>query len=240
MIPILLKQLRWRIAALALAGFLFYMGDPALHEHPAESPSDVAELLEPFGISFTIANLATVGMVVMLAGFIATDRRRGYYRLAFSHPTRPLAFYGLRWVLSLAVAMLAGAFFWLFAQLAAWGEVRVGPSFLLQALLLAVVYGGLTAFFSALVPRGDVFLAVILFFLTDLWLTLVQESPILPLTPGLRAAISFVLPPHSAVSDVYTALLSGGVAGGAAAYALGYGLFWLILAGLLVKYREWP
>ncbi len=240
MIPILLRQLRWRIAALVLAGFVFYLGDPALHEHPAETPGDVAELLEPFGISFTIANLATVGMVALLAGFIAADRRRGYYRLAFSHPTRPLAFYGLRWVLSLALAMLAGAFFWLFAQLAAWGGIRVGPSFLLQALLLAVVYGGITAFFSALLPRGDAILAVILFFLTDFWLTLVAESPVLPFTPGVRAAISFVLPPHSAVSDVYNALLSGGVAWGAAAYALGYGLFWLVLAGLLVKYREWP
>lgn len=239
MIPILLRQLRWRIAALALACFLFYMGDPALHEHPAESPGDVADLLEPFGISFTIANVATLGMVVMLAGFIATDRRRGYYRLAFSHPTRPLAFYGLRWVLSLAVAMLAAAFFWLFAQLAAWGEIRVGPSFLLQGLLLAVVYGGITAFFSALVPRGDGFLAVTLFFLTDFWLRL-QTIPVLPFTPGIRAAISFILPPHSAVSDVYAALLSGSTAWGAAAYALGYGLFWLVLAGLLVKYREWP
>ena len=240
MIPILLRQLRWRMAALVLAAFLFYLGDPALHEHVEESPGDVADLLEPFGISFTIANLVTVGMVLLLAGFIATDRRRGYYRLAFSHPTRPLAFYGLRWVLSLAVAMLAGAFFWLLAQLAAWGEIQVGPSFLFQALLLAVVYGGITAFFSALVPRGDGFLAVMLFFLTDFWLTLVAESPVLPFTPGVRAAISFVLPPHSAVSDVYNALLSGGVAWGAAAYALGYGLFWLILAGLLVKYREWP
>jgi hypothetical protein len=103
-----------------------------------------------------------------------------------------------------------------------------------------VVYGGLTAFFSALAPRGDGILAVILFFLTDLWLSLMQAAPVLPFTPGVRAAISFVLPPHSAVSDVYNALLSGGVAWGAAAYALGYGLFWLILAGLLVKYREWP
>jgi hypothetical protein len=239
-IAVLLRQLRWRAAALVLAALLFYIGDPALHEHVEESASDVADLLEPFGLSFTIANLATVGMVVMLAGFIAADRRRGYYRLAFSHPTRPLAFYALRWGLSLAVAMGVAAAFWLFAQMAAWGALRVGPAFLIQALLLAVVYGGLTAFFSALVPRGDGFVAVAIFFLTDFWLTLVQESPILPFTPAIRAAISFVLPPHSAVSDVYNALLNGGIAWGAALYALGYGLFWLVLAGLLVKYREWP
>lgn len=239
MIPVLLRQLRWRIAALVVAGFLFYIGDPALHEH-AEEVTDVADLLEPFGISFTIANLATVGMVMLLAGFIAADRRRGYYRLTFSHPTRPLAFYGLRWIMSLFLAMGAASLFWLFAQLAAWGKVQVGPSFLLQGLLLAVIYGGLTAFFSALVPRGDGFLAVMLFFLTDFWLNLVQASPVQPFTPGVRTAISFILPPHSAVSDVYTALLSGSVAWGAVAFALGYGLFWMVLAGLLVKYREWP
>jgi hypothetical protein len=239
-IAVLLRQLRWRIALLALAALLFYLGDPALHEHAGDALTEVEELLEPYGISFTIANLATLGMVVMLAGFIATDRRRGYYRLAFSHPTRPLAFYGLRWVLSLAVAMLVAAGFWLFAQLMAWGEVRVGPAFLLQGFLLAVVYGGLTAFASALLPRGDGFAAVIVFFLTDFWLNLLGSSPVQPFTPGIRAAISFVLPPHSAVSDVYNALLNGGMAWGAALYALGYGLFWLILAGLLVKYREWP
>lgn len=240
MIPVLLRQLRWRMGALLLAAFLFYLGDPALHEHVEESPGDVADLLEPFGISFTLANLATVGMVVLLAGFIAADRRRGYYRLAFSHPTRPLAFYALRWVLSLVLAMLAAALFWLFAQLGAWGKIQVGPSFLLHGFLLAVVYGGLTAFFSALLPRGDGFVAIVVFFLTDFWLTLIQSSPVQPFTPGIRAAISFVLPPHSAISDVYNSLLSGGLAWGAAVFALGYGLFWLIAAGLLVRYREWP
>jgi hypothetical protein len=240
MIPVLLRQLRWRVAALVLAAFLFYMADPALHEHVEESPGDVADLLEPFGISFTLANLATLGMLVLLAGFIATDRRRGYYRLAFSHPTRPLAFYALRWVLSLALAMLAAALFWLFAQLGAWGKIQVGPSFLFHGFLLAVVYGGLTAFFSALLPRGDGFLAIIVFFLTDFWLTMLQSWPVQPFTPGIRAAISFVLPPHSAISDVYNSLLSGSLAWGAAVFALGYGLFWLIAAGLLVRYREWP
>ncbi len=195
MIAVVLRQLRWRVALLALAALLFYIGDPALHEHAGEVVSDVEELLEPYGISFTIANLATLGMVVLLAGFIATDRRRGYYRLAFSHPTRPLAYYALRWIISLAVAMAIAAAFWILAQLMAWGAVRVGPSFLIQGFLLAVVYGGLMAFFSALLPRGDGFAAVIVFFLTDFWLNLVQSSPVQPFTPGIRAAIGFILPP---------------------------------------------
>ena len=214
MIPVLLRQMRWRMAAIALAAFLFYIGDPGLHDHVEETVTEVGDLLAPYGISFTIANLATLGMVVLLAGFISADRRRGYYRLAFSHPTRPLALYALRWGMALALSMGAAALFWLFAQLAGWGRIVVGPGFLVHALVMAVVYGGLVAFFSALLPRGDGFAAVVLFFATDFWLSLVQEWPVPPFTPAIRAAISFVLPPHTAASAVYSSLLAGGWRGG--------------------------
>jgi hypothetical protein len=240
MIPVLLRQLRWRLLAVAVAALLFYLGDEGLHEHVEDNVSDVADLLAPFGISYSITNLATLAMVVLLAGFISADRRRGYYRLAFSHPTRPLALYGLRWFMALALSMGAAALFWLLAQLAGWGQIVVGPSFLLHALTLTVVYGGVTAFLSAILPRGDGFVAVVLFFATEFWLSLVQEWPTPPFTPAIRAAIAFVLPPHTAASTVYQSLLTGSMAWGALAFTLGYGLFWLVVAGVLVRVREWP
>jgi hypothetical protein len=239
MIAALLRVMRWRVAVLLVAALLFYIGDPGLHDHAGEV-DDVGELLAPTGLSFTVANMAALSMVVLLAGFISADRRRGYYRLAFSHPTRPLAFYALRWGMALALSMALAAAFLVVSQLAAWGTMRVGFSFLLQGFLLAVAYGGIVAFFSALMPRGEGFVAVGLFFLTDLWLTLLAEAPTPPFAPTTRALISFILPPHTAVSDVYTGLLSGSVAWGGVAYAIGYGLFWLALAALLVRVREWP
>ncbi|HYW08072.1 MAG TPA: hypothetical protein VE913_14010 [Longimicrobium sp.] len=239
MIAALLRVMRWRVAVLLLAAVLFYIGDPGLHEH-VEEVDDVAELLAPTGLSFTVANMAALSMVVLLAGFISADRRRGYYRLAFSHPTRPMAFYALRWGMALALSMGLATAFLVVSQLVAWGTMRVGFSFLLQGFLLAVAYGGIMAFCSALMPRGEGFVAVGLFFLTDLWLTLLAEAPTPPFAPATRALVSFILPPHTAVSDVYTGLLSGFVAWGGVAYAVGYGLFWLALAALLVRVREWP
>jgi hypothetical protein len=39
---------------------------------------------------------------------------------------------------------------------------------------------------------------------------------------------------------VYQGLISGQAAWGAAAFGVGYGLFWLLAAGLLLRLREWP
>ena len=239
MIPVLLRQLRFRLLALLAAALLFYLGEPGLHQHEAEATS-IDELLQPTGISFSAANLAGLAAVVLLAGFIAGHRRRGYYRLQFSHPTRPLAFYGLRWVVSVVLAVCVAAAFFLVGQAAAWGEVRVGPGFLLHAVAFAVMYGGLMAFFSAALPAGDGAAAAVVYLFTTFWLEVTLNWPVSPIAPGLSRAVSFLLPPHTAATDVYSAMLMGSVAWGALAYCVGYGLFWLIAGGLLVRIRDWP
>jgi hypothetical protein len=239
LIPVLLRQLRPRIVALLFIGCMFYLAEPAFHSHDVE-PTSIEEILAPTLISLSAANYAGLAVTILLAGFIGNDRRRGYYRLQFSHPTRPLAFYALRWALSLAIAMSLAMLFLMLGQLVAWGEVRVGLQFTAQAFTFAMIYAGIAAFFSALLEKGDLAATVAIFFVAAFWIEAVQSWTNQPFTPGLRRLISFILPPHTAATDVYNALLSGGVAWGAAAYALGYGLFWLILAGLLVKYREWP
>jgi hypothetical protein len=239
MIAVLLRQLRWRLLALVGAGLLFYLGEPGLHPQVVE-PDSLDELIQPTGISFSAANLAGLATVVLLAGFIATHRRRGYYRLQFSHPTRPLAFYGLRWVVSVALAMAVSASFFVLGQLAAWGTLRVPLGFLLHALMFAVMYGGLAAFFSAALPAGDFAACVVVYFVTTFWLEVTLNWPISPVPPGLSHAVSFFLPPHTAATDVYSAMLAGQVHWAAISFCLGYGVFWLVIAGLLVRLREWP
>lgn len=239
MILVLFRQLRPRIVALLFIGCLFYIAEPAFHSHDVE-PTSIEEILAPTLISMSAANYAGLAVTILLAGFIANDRRRGYYRLQFSHPTRPLAFYALRVILSLAIATALAVLFLVVGQLVAWSEVRVGLQFTAQAFTFAVIYAGIAAFFSALLQKGDLAATVAVFFVTAFWIEAVQTWVDQPFTPGARRLITFVLPPHTAATEVYNGLIAGGVAWGAAAYALGYGLFWLILAGLLVKYREWP
>ena len=240
MIPLLLRQMRWRLAAVAVAAWALYLLEPGFHQHgPAPADPFEAALLAPEALSYTLANLAGLTMLILLAGFIADDRRRGYYRLYFSHPTRPLSFYALRWLLAFAVAMAAAFLFQVVGQLAAWGEVRVGPRVLIHPFLFAIVYGGLVAFLSAALPRADAWVALALFFFTDFWLSDAVQL-MQPFTPGVRRLLSFLLPPHVALTEVYLGIVAQQVAWGAALYAAGYGLFWMILAGVLVSAREWP
>lgn len=240
MIPLLLWSMRWRVVLVVGLCLFFYFFEPGFHQHGDEGALLNQELLDPAGIAFSLANLAAASMLVLLAGFVSGDRRRGYYRLYFSHPTRPAAFYGLRWGLAYLLAMAAAVLFLVFGQLAAWGELRVGPMVLLQAALFALVYGGLMAFLSVLLPRGDALVALALFFLTDWWLLLTGQLGARPLPLPLQQAVSFILPPHVAVSDVFTGLLAGAIPWGAVAFAAGYGIFWLAAAWLLLRVREWP
>ena len=241
MIPLILWQLRWRIGVVLLICGVFYLIEPSFHLHAA---ADATDAVPPGEIAFTLANLAGASMLVLLAGFIATDRRRGYYRILFSHPTRPLAYYGLRWAMAYAITLVIAAGFFVVSQLAAWGELRAGPSALLQPALFALVYGGLVAFASIAFPRGDSLIVLVVYLLTDLWQGFIgfftEAGLEAPLTPTLRQAVSFVLPPHLALRDLYEAARVGATAWGDIAFAGGYGLVWLVLAAVLLWRREWP
>lgn len=243
MITLTLWQMRWRLLFVALLGIGFYMLEPGFHLHAGES--DLAPTVsDPRGIAFTLANLAGASMLILLAGFISADRREGYYRIYFSHPTRPLAYYAVRWCLAYALSLAAAAVFLVAGQLMAWGELRVGIGAMVQPALFALVYGGLAAFFSVLLPRGDSLAALGVFVLTSAWeyaLSAFAElgSPP-PLSPFFRQMLSFVLPPHLALRDVFEATLAGTSAFGPLAFAAGYGVFWLAVAGLLLWWREWP
>lgn len=239
MIAVFLRDMTPRLMLVLLIGIVFYFIEPGFHQHEADviDPS-LGPDLSVLGISATLANLAGLSVLILLAGFISGDRRHGYTRLYFSHPTSPLAFYGLRCAVAIALALAAAAVFLVVGQMAAWGEVRGGWSGLLLALLSALMYAGLIAFLSAALPRGDAWVAVVLFFVTFFWLQLLQLGA--PIPPLLRDTLTLVLPPQTAMQDVYDGLLRGVVDWGAAAFVLGYAAFWMVLAGVVVRWREWP
>ncbi|HEV2130762.1 MAG TPA: hypothetical protein VGR27_06645 [Longimicrobiaceae bacterium] len=238
MIPILLRDMAPRLLLVALAALMFYLIDPAFHQHERVE-GEAAAVLGPLGLSATLANLAGLAMLILLAGFVSTDRRRGFYRIFFSHPTHPLAFYGLRWALALALALLSAAVFLVVGQLAAWGEFRGGFGGLGLALLSAIAYGGLMAFLSTLLPRGDAWVAIILFLFTFFWLQALSLGAE-PFPTALRQALTLLLPPQTALNDVYEGMLAGQAVWGAAAFVVGYGVFWMGAAALLLRLREWP
>lgn len=238
MIPILLRDLRWRLLFVALIAVLFYFLEPAYHQHGEAVDPQTAASLGPVGISASLAYLAGLAMIVLLAGFVSSDRREGYTRIFFSHTTSPLAFYGTRWALALVLALLAAAAFLLFGQLFAWGELRGGASGLLLALLTALIYGGLMAFFSTALPRGDAWVGFLLFvptFFPNLLQLLATTVP-----APVHRALLFLLPPQTALQEVYQSLIFGEVAWAPILFAVGYAAVWLAGAVALLRLREWP
>jgi hypothetical protein len=235
LISIMLRDMRWRILIVALLSVLLYFLEPAFHQHGPTEPGFDAEL-GPLGVSAALAYLAALSMIVLLTGFVASDVREGYSAIQFSHPTSPLAYYGLRWLLALTVTLGATVIFLLLGQVIAWGEVRGGGAGILLGLLAALVYGGLMAFFSTLLRSGDGWVVFILFLPTPVPQILTWIEALLP--ESLYEIVLFFLPPQNALQEVYRGLLLGDVAWPAVAFAGGYGMFWLVLAALLLRTRE--
>lgn len=239
MIPILLRGMIPRVLMVALLCVAFFFLEPGFHSHETVVPEEFRLDLGALGLAASLANLAGLSMLVLLGGFVSNDRRQGYYRLYFSHPTRPIAFYALRWMLGLVLAMAAAAAFLVLGQLAGWGRFEGGWGGLYLALLSAVAYGGMIAFLSVVLARGDAWVALVLFLFNYFWLQAVALG-VQPLPGWLNDAVSILLPPQLALSDVYDGLIRGEIVWGASAFAAGYGVFWLLVAGLLLRLRDWP
>lgn len=232
MIEVMLRDLRGRIALVAALCVVLYFLEPGFHQHgPVDA--EVASEMGPLGVSATLAYLAGLAMIALLAGFVSTDRREGYGAILFSHPTSPLAYYGLRWLLAAGLALAAALLFLLFGQAIAWGEVRGGGGGMLLALLTTLIYGGLMAFFSTVLRRGDAWVVFLLFLPTFFpqLLTLLEAA----LPAPAHALLVFLLPPQGALQEVYRGLLLGEVVWPAVAFAGGYGLVWLGLAILVLR-----
>jgi hypothetical protein len=235
-IPVILRDWRWRLLLVALVGFLLFLSELSVQREAVVSGGE----LGPVGLGAPAAYLAGVSMIVLLAGFVSADRREGYARLLFAHPVHPLALYGLRLAVAYVLSLGAATALFLLLQLYLWGEVRGGASALLLPALTALVYGGLMTFLSAALRSGDAMVALLFFLPTLLPPSLLE---ILAGVVGRTAGqvLLLVLPPQTtALTDVYQGLITGGVAWGAVAFVAGYAAFWLIAGGLLIRLREMP
>ncbi|HEX8391901.1 MAG TPA: hypothetical protein VF665_06015 [Longimicrobium sp.] len=239
MIPVMLRGMLPRLALVALAGWMFYLLEPGFHEHATELAGEEVGLnLGYLGIAASLSNLSAFSMLILLGGSLSGDRANGWYRMYFAHPTRPLAYYGVQWLLALVLSVAASAVFLVVGQIAAWGEFQGGWSGLWLALLAAISYGGMIAVLSVLI-RGDTWVALILYITNYVWLQAISLG-VQPVPGGFADVLALLLPPQLALSDVFDGILAGQIAWVPSAYAAGYGLFWLIVAGVLLRMREWP
>lgn len=236
MIVILLKDLRWRLLALLLIAMVLFALEPGFHQHEGLDLDAIA--LGPLGVSATLSYFAGLSMIVLLAGFVSTDRREGYTRLYFAHPTAPLAYYAARWLVAYLISLSGAVLFLFIGQLIAWGEILGGTAGLILPALSALVYGGLIAFFSVLLPRGDAWAAFLLFLPT--FFPQILSLGLSRAIPAVRQIVLLLLPPQGALQQVWEGLLLGSFSWGGLLFALSYGSVLLLATVLLLQLKEWP
>lgn len=236
MIEIVLRDLRWRFALVVVAWLLFFMSELSVQREAVVATGELGAA----GLAAPAAYLAGISMIILLAGFVSTDRREGYTRILFSHPTRPLALYGLRLGVAYALSLAAAVALFFALQAYLWGEVRGGAMALVLPALTALIYGGLMAFFSTALRSGDAVVAL-LFYLPTLLPPALLEIATGFLGRTIAQIVLLVLPPQTtALTTLYQTLLGGEMAWVAVAFAAGYALFWLMLAVLVLRLRDWP
>jgi hypothetical protein len=235
MILILLYDMRWRIALLLVPAVILFLIDHSFR--PIEQLELEPTGFSPLDVSAALGYFAAFSMMILLSGTVSPDRREGYTRLFFSHPTSPLAFYGLRWGLAYAISVSGAFLLLLVGQLLSWGGIRGGWLGLVLPMLTALIYGGLIAFFSVLLPRGETLLVIILFLPTVITEVL---QPLNRLIAPVRDAILLLLPPNGALAQVYVNMRYEEPWGGAAVFAAAYGLIFLTAAAIALRLREWP
>ena len=237
MIPVILRDMRWRLLLLFGVAVTFYAAEPGFHQHDDFSLEAVG--LGPLGISATLSHFAAISMIVLLGGSLSTDRREGYTRLFFSHPTSPLGYYGLRWSIADVIAVTGALLFLVLGQVIAWGAVFGGFRGLILPAISALVYGGIMAILSVLVPRGEAWIASLLL-VVPIFTPQLLTAILAPLHPGLRQGVMALLPPQAALARVWDGLLLGDLAWGAALFAAVYGVLLLAAAVAILRLREWP
>ena len=187
-------------------------------------------------IGWLIGRLPLIALVVLMAGVISDDRANGVARLVAVRPVAPMLVYGVRVALLVAIAFAVCAFVMPVFDVLMLGE-WAGPATLVLIAAYVVAYGGLIAFLSAW-TRGDAWLALLLAAVAIIW-SAFDRAAVIPVAPALGQIIGFVLPPQPALFELEGAFAQvEPIPWDAFAYCVGYGAFFLLLAGLSVRQRQ--
>lgn len=242
-----LRSRRGRILGLLAFGALFLLGGVAARLLLRGPDGDV-HLDQLFAVGgytaasaallsgWLLGRLPLITTLVLMAGIVSDDRRSGVARLLAVRPTAPIAVYATRFaVLALLAFAIAALVMPLFDLLLLGTWAGVATLVLIAAYVLA--YGGLVALLSVW-TRGDAWIALLLAIAATVWAALLRAGA-LPIGAGPRQFITLMLPPQHALFRLEGAFANlEPIPWDAFAFAAGYGVFMLILAGASLHRRQ--
>jgi hypothetical protein len=174
------------------------------------------------------SSVVALSVLIALNGIVSNDRKMGYYRLLFSKPVSPAAYYA-----QLFFVYMAGVL----AAMLLLSEVlhSIVPTFsvfnyLLYAAVIYIAMGGIGFFLSAFIRFDWVALAAV-------WLGSHMLRDVYGPKPGWTSKAVELLPPVHKLTDVSISLITNGTAHTSdVLWLLGYGALFFAL-GLLILRR---
>jgi len=187
---------------------------------------------------WVVGRFPVVVVLVLMAGVYSEPRQTGLARLLEVRARSPLLLLALRsgFALVLALALALGVL--ISFDLVMLGR---GPGPQLFALVLAHVltFGALTALLSTVMRGGDGWAAAFVIVLAMSWQALLRSGVLATSPPGIREAVTVVLPPQGALLQLEHAFAGDlAVPWNALLYAAIYAALALLLAGVVARRRE--
>jgi hypothetical protein len=188
-------------------------------------------------IGWLVGRFPLIAVLVLMTGIFSDDRAHGYTRLYAVRPRSLVLLYGARFLLFTLLAFALSAIVMpLFdiIMLGAWS----GASILSLMAAQIIVFGSLTALLS-LITRADAWVALFFGIVALIWDALQRAEIIVNAGPGIRQAVSVVLPPQGALLRIEMSFgASEPVPWDAFLYVCMYGALLLLVAGLALTRRE--
>ena len=187
-------------------------------------------------LGWMLGRLPLIALLLLMDGVISGDRPNGLARLIHVRPTSPILVYATRFALLAAITFVTCGIVMPAFDLLMLGE-WAGPATLVLIAAYVVAYGGLLTFLSAW-TRGEAWFVLLLAMIAIAWSAL-ERAATLPVAPALASLIGFLLPPQPALFELEGAFAElQPIPWDAFLFCVGYGVFFLALAGLSVWRRE--
>ena len=243
-----IRSRRRRVAALLAFGSLFLaaaLTGRALATN-AEGGVEVGQLFLVGGyplvsalllLGWVLGRFPLIATLVLLAGFIADDRRDGYLREYAVRPVSLVRVYGVRWAALTAVAFVMSIVLMPLFDLLMLGKTA-GFAYVPLILAYVVAYGGLTALLSVW-TRGDAWFALLIAIFALVWNALLGAGTLRGAPPGVAQVITFLVPPQSELLRLEGAFATiQPIPWDAFGIVCMYGVLALALAGVSLALRE--
>ena len=188
-------------------------------------------------LAWLLGRYPLIAAVVLISGLYSADREAGYARLYAVRPVSFLRIYGLRFLTLLAIAFALSAVLLPIFDIIMLGQWAGWASIVLVACYV-VLYGSLVAFLSVF-TKGEGWIALALGVMAMIWEALRRGNLLDQAPPGVREAVSFILPPHGSLLKIENAFAQlEPIPWSAVGYVAGYSFVLLLAAAVFIGDRE--